>query len=380
MVCLGVIGVAPAIGAGQQQPPRVPAEALSAADPNFGAGMKREQARTEKLRTPEARAERQRSRDRYRDLTAPAALDTGQAAFPAEFKGELFDGARPDPGVKVVKQLRNGTAITQSASGDKAVLQSSLPLETENAAGEQQPVDLTLASDSTGFRTRNAFVDLRIATRQAGGVSFSRGGFSIAPGGQADAAAAESADRVFFANTQTDADFVVAPRPAGAELGWQLRSPASPERLTLDVDLPAGAVLRGARTDRPIPGDPPSALEIAKGDAAIAYIQPPNAYDADGVLVPSDAMIEGDRIVVTVKHRDGEYRYPLFVDPEVQINDYNGSNWRGWGTVRDAVQSDAGHAQLLRRVGGQLRLLLRPISEHADEHRLSSHPGFDGDF
>jgi hypothetical protein len=27
------------------------------------------------------------------------------------------------------------------------------------------------------------------------------------------------------------------------------------------------------------------------------------------------------------------YRYPLFVDPEVQINDYHGSNWRGWGTV-----------------------------------------------
>lgn len=81
VVCLAVVGVAPAIGAGQQSP-RVPAEALSASDPNFGAGMKREQARTEKLRTPEARAERRRSRDRYRDLTAPAALDSGQAAFP----------------------------------------------------------------------------------------------------------------------------------------------------------------------------------------------------------------------------------------------------------------------------------------------------------
>ena len=113
VVCLGVIGVAPAIGAGQQQPPRVPAEALSAADPNFGAGMKREQARTEKLRTPEARAERQRSRDRYRDLTAPAALDTGQAAFPAEFKGELFDGARPEP-------RREGRQATAQRNGHHA--------------------------------------------------------------------------------------------------------------------------------------------------------------------------------------------------------------------------------------------------------------------
>lgn len=258
VVCLGVIGVAPAIGAGQQQPPRVPAKALSASDPDFGAGMKREQARTEKLRTPEARAERQRSRDRFRDLTAPAALDAGQAAFPDEFKGPLFDGAQPDPGVKVIKHLRNGTAVTQSASGDKAVLQSSLPLETENAAGEQQPVDLSLASDSTGFRTRNAFVDLQIAKRSSDGVSFPQGGFSISPGSGSDAAATESADRVFFANTQTDADFVVSPRPAGAELGWQLRSPASPERLTLDVELPAGAVLRRARTDKPIPGDPPN--------------------------------------------------------------------------------------------------------------------------
>jgi hypothetical protein len=307
VVCLGVVGVAPAIGAGGQPPPRVPAEALSASDPNFGASMKREQERTEKLRTPEARAERQRSRDRFRGLTAAAALGAGQAAFPDEFKGPLFDGAQPDPGVKVIKRLRNGTAVTQSASGKKAILQSSLPLETENAAGEQQPVDLSLASDSTGFRTRNAFVDLRIAKRSREGVSFPQGGFSISPGGGSDAAAADSSDRVFFANTQTDTDFVVAPRPAGAELGWQLRSPASPERLTLDLELPAGAVLRRARTDNPIPGDPPTSFEIAKGDDAIAYIQPPNAYDTDGVPVPSKAAIEGDSIVVTVKHREGDY-------------------------------------------------------------------------
>lgn len=79
----------------------------------------------------------------------------------------------------------DGTAVTQSASGGKSVLRSSLPLETENAAGEQQPVDLSLASDSTGFRTRNAFVDLRIAKRSHEGVSFPQGGFSISPGGQA---------------------------------------------------------------------------------------------------------------------------------------------------------------------------------------------------
>lgn len=329
--CLGAVGVAPAVGAGQQQHQRVPAEALSAADPNFGAGVKREETRSEQLRTPEARAERQRSRNRFRDLSTGAALDTGQAAFPHEFKGQLFDGAQPDPGVKVGKRLGNGAYVTQNASGEKTVLQSSLPLETENVAGEQQPVDLTLASEGTGFRTRNAFVDLRIAPRAGGGVSFP--GFSIAPGGRADATAAESADRVFFANTETDADFVVAPRPAGAELGWQLRSPASPERLTLDVALPAGAVLRRARTDMPIAGDPPSAFEIATGDDAIAYIQPPNAYDADGVPVPSEAVIVGDSIVVTVRHREREYRYPLFVDPEVQVKDYHGSNWRGWGTV-----------------------------------------------
>ena len=272
--------------------------------------------------------------------------------------------------MKVVKQLRNGTAITQSASGDKAVLQSSLPLETENAAGEQQPVDLTLASDSTGFRTRNAFVDLRIATRSSRRRLLLEGRLldrARRPSGCCGGR--ERRTPCFFANTQTDADFVVAPRPAGAELGWQLRSPASPERLTLDVDLPAGAVLRGARTDRPIPGDPPSALEIAKGDAAIAYIQPPNAYDADGVLVPSDAMIEGDRIVVTVKHRDGEYRYPLFVDPEVQINDYNGSNWRGWGTVATPYNPTPGTRNYYGASAADCALL-RPISEHADEQRL----------
>lgn len=332
VLCVGVIGVAPAIGAGQQQP-RVPAGALSATDPDFGAGMKRERARAERLRSPEARAERRRSRERHRGLSAAAALDAGQAAFPEEFQAPLFDGARPDPGIRVVRRLRNGAAVAQSASGEKSILQSTVPLETENAAGDVKPVDLSLAADGAGFRTRNALVDLRVSRRSRGGVAFADGGFSVAPGGGSDAAAAESSDRVFFANTQTDADFVVAPRPAGAELAWQLRSPASPERLALDVELPAGAVLRRAQTDHPIPGDPPSAFEIAKGDDAIGYIQPPNAYDADGVPVPSAAAIDGDSIVVTVKHRDGDYRYPLFVDPEVQVKDQHGSNWNGWGTV-----------------------------------------------
>lgn len=341
VVCLGAVGVAPAIGAGQLEP-QIPAEALSADNPRFGVSMKREEAKGERLRTPAARAERQRSRTRHRGLTRTAALALGKAAFPDEFVGQLFDGSQPDRGMKVVERLRGGAAIAETASGQKTVLQSSAPLVTESAAGDEKPVDLTLASDDAGFRTRNALVDLRIAKRSGDGVEFPDGGFSVAPGGQTDVAAVESTDRVFFANTQTDTDFMVAPRPAGAELGWQLRSPYSPQRLTLDVDMPAGAVLRKARTDTPIPGDPPTSFEIAKDDKALGYLHQPNAYDSDGVPVRSHAKIDGDTVVVTVEHREGDYRYPLFVDPEMQINDYAGNNWAGWDP---AINGSYGYAK-----------------------------------
>ena len=146
--------------------------------------------------------------------------------------------------------------------------------------------------------------------------------------------------RVFFANTQADTDFFVTPQPSGAELWWQLRSPASPERLVLNVDLPEGAVLRRARSKNPIPGDPPRAIEIARGDKALGYIYPPVAYDADHQPVASAAAIEGDRVVVTVEHRGKDLRYPLAVDPEVvQPNAYGSIGWIGWNWAQDPAQA-----------------------------------------
>src|SRR2546430_13752460 len=53
-------------------------------------------------------------------------------------------------------------------------------------------------------------------------------------------------DRVFFANVAADTDFLDAPVPLGVEVLWQLRSPASPTALSLNLKLPAGASLQGA--------------------------------------------------------------------------------------------------------------------------------------
>lgn len=330
VLSLGVVGVAPAIGAGAQHSSS--SGTLSVTDLTVDAQVKRDNARLQRWRSPEARAARKRSRTAHRGLSAAGALDAAQAAFPMEFKASLFNGSRPDPGVKVVKRLPGGAAVTQNAAGDKSVLQSSLPLETQNGAGEEAPVDLGLITDTKGFRTRNALVDLTVGKRSSAGFELPTVDVSIAPGGS-DAPATESDDRVFFANTQTDADFMVMPRPDGAAVGWHLRSADSPEQLTLDVDVPAGAVLRRARTDHPIPGDPPRSFEIAKGGVALAYISPPNTYDADGVPVPSDARLQGEKIIVSVDHRAGDYHYPLFVDPIVSANDTDGSSWAGWTTT-----------------------------------------------
>ena len=141
----------------------------------------------------------------------------------------------------------------------------------------------------------------------------------------------KTAGRVFYSETQTDTDFIVSPTATGTEFSWLLRSPDAPQRLILNVDLPAGAAIRRVRTDKPIAGDPPKSLEIVAGGDVIAYVRPPIVYDADGVSVASEMTVEGrDKIVITAEHRDQDLRYPLNADPVVELQSNQWAPWYGW--------------------------------------------------
>ena len=73
---------------------------------------------------------------------------------------------------------------------------------------------------------------------------FAGSDLGLRPDGAAPTAGVEQDDRVFYADVDTDTDFVSTPTRDGAEVLWQLRSPEAGDELSLDVDVPAGATMR----------------------------------------------------------------------------------------------------------------------------------------
>ncbi len=114
---------------------------------------------------------------------------------------------------------------------------------------------------------------------------------------------------MFYPEIAADTDYVAAATRAGAQVMWQLRSPQAPERLGLDVDVPAGASLRIVAGD----------VEIVDSDGAVlSVITAPVAIGADGADVPAAFRFVDGRLVVEVEHHDRDVAYPIMVDPEVR--------------------------------------------------------------
>jgi hypothetical protein len=270
--------------------------------------------------------ERQRSRAAHRGLRAAAALALARRSFPALLRGTRFDGREPAPGMNVVRQLGRGRALVEEErTGQRFVVSSTVELESSVGAGTPLPVDLGLVQTPAGFEVQNPHVPVRIAADD--GRLTVGDGVSLALAGADDTTAVPTDDRVFLSNVALDTDEILTPTATGVELSLQLRSPASPERFVLAVTLPDGAVLRRARAKRPIPGDPPESLEVARGDDVLAYVRPPLAFDADGQSVPVSMHADGNRIVLEAKHRGLDLQYPALLDPEVIAR--NGF-WEGW--------------------------------------------------
>lgn len=316
-----------------------PASSLSSAPalaPDAGAlalGADSERARVVALDSLEAQSARDDSRTAFAGLSRAGALQAGQEAFPQEFTADLPDG-QPPAGMKIVKALDARDTVDETSTGKKLLVTSPTPLEAATQTGSLKPVDLSLTQDATSFSPSNSLSDMQIAKTVRDGVTFAQGDFSIAPSTANNSSALQSDGRVFYASTNTDTDFLVTPQPAGAELSWQIRSPDAPQAFALNVDMPAGAVLRRAVSDHPIAGDPPTAIEIDQGTQTLGYVYAPIAYDSDGTPVPSQADIVGNKIVIHVEHHDQDLHYPLLVDPQVTVmGGYTqpiSNGWDGW--------------------------------------------------
>ncbi len=276
------------------------------------------------LRTSEAREARLRSREAFKALAPTEAVELARREFAPETRGPVFRAVRP--GERIVETLGRSGAVVEHADGTRGILRST----TEVAVGDRA-VDLTLAEQPDGdFAPVTSATPVEIGGTAPEGLTMGDEQIGVTLAGAEPVAGVLRDDRVFWAGAATDSDYFVTPVPGGVETFLQLRSGASPERHTLELDLPAGAVVRRARTDNPIPGDPPRAMEIVADGKPAAFVYPPLSYDADGTAVPTDFTVDTEGIHLDVAHRDGDFRYPLLVDPTIIARGESHNGWPGW--------------------------------------------------
>jgi RHS repeat-associated protein len=280
------------------------------------------EAREAQLDSPEAVAERERSRTQYEGIGG------GEAVALAE---RVFDIGRPSwspPGGEagqITKYLGAGMAQERTPGGTSLLLQSSIPLRSAVGSGQLEPVSLALGEAQGEYRPANPLVPVAISKSAAGGVSLPLE-VSVAPARTGGSEASSLVgDRVVYPGTAPDTDFMVEPAPAGVETSWQLLSQASSEDNALEFRLPAGASLR-------LSASVPRGAEVVREGQPLALIPPAYAVEADGSTLPVSYAVSGTTLTTHVD-LSGSVAFPVMVDPLIVGYDgesFGANVWYGW--------------------------------------------------
>jgi RHS repeat-associated protein len=327
-----------------------PREQRDGPDPNTGAALEaaRQAQRDEDGRRADrdsaaGREERARSRTAYRDQDREHAIETGRRQFPEALAAPALEWP-PLRGREAITRYRGShEALVREPNGHHAILDSTVPLVGHTPDGDTAPVDLDLVDRGGTLEPRSAPVRMRIPENAAGHVTLGADALRVRLDGAAASAATVKDGKAFYPNVLPDTDFVVQPTPVGGELSLVLRSPASPSRPALRLDLSPSEHLRMARDGSP-------AAEVVTSDGRVAEVSPPAAYDAQGAPVDVRYAVAGDRLELIVDHAS-DHAYPVYVDPTFGIYDGNGTSpcptggtnsdgtrcdgwyWPGWGVV-----------------------------------------------
>jgi RHS repeat-associated protein len=194
------------------------------------------------------------------------------------------------------------------AEGQPVLIESTLPLQTENADGEKEAVDLTLRSpEGSGGELApvNPLAELSIPAHLGEGIILGEVQIQVA-GAAGEAAPTNVEDQyAFYPNVVENTDLVVAPTATGAETMTTIRSAEAPTTTTYDLSLPEGATLQA--TDH-------GGAEVTQGGRAGLVVPPPTAIDAAGDPVPVELVVDGESIHV-IASPGPEASYPILVDP-----------------------------------------------------------------
>ncbi|HTA12020.1 MAG TPA: DUF6531 domain-containing protein, partial [Solirubrobacteraceae bacterium] len=285
---------------------------------------------------PAAVAARVVSASKFEHLSTAQAATVAREAFPRVVEDPAGGVPRLPAGESVVSFLTDRAARVDLGGGRHGVIESLAPIAVETSPGRRAPVDLSLVEVAGGFEPSRPVVGVRIPKHVSEGVRLAGTSVSLTPvdgSGSALGGAEGIVDGagVLYANTQSDADTLVKPTASGFEADTMLRSVESPERLAFRVGLPAGARLVAEK-------DGAGAAVVARG-RVVAVVSEPTAVDVAGTTVPVSMTVAGDLLELTVRHRAGEYQYPIAVDPDVVATDEQLSVREGYYQSRWKVET-----------------------------------------
>lgn len=305
------------ITAGQTKQPEAAVGAARAAHADH---MSREQhaadrRRAKWLRSPAARHQRRTSRTRFRDLGPTEALATLVHHQPSIAERDPVIAPHLRSSERIVSYPSTDAALVErtgpNGKARRAMAQSvGVPIAVADPAHPQaplKPIDLSLVDAGDGFRPARGSVSVKLPKlanlRANVGDAFTVGFTKSA----AQATVIEG-KKAFYPTIAPDTDAVLEPANTGLELSWILRSPAAPKSLPLDVTGIAG----GAVTPS-VERDGSASLNVDGG--VIGGVAAPEAWDAQGTLVPTRLAVVNGQLTVEVSHTDRRYAYPIAVDP-----------------------------------------------------------------
>ena len=297
----------------------------------IGEYEREERAHEAWLATPEATLQREQSRRTYTGLSATESQELLRRAFPQELEALNSDPSRYLSDARLVATLGASGAVVKDGS-ESSLLETTVPLRTEDEEGKLAKVDLSLESTASGFETDNAVADLRLPDSADESIEVGEEGVEISQQGAAATAAHRFGDKnLFYPSVLPDTDLMASATSFGAELYDLLRSEDSPEDLRFHIAVPRGVELRS---------DGRGGAEVLRDGKRLTLIPKPSAKDAQGTDVPLQSEVEGGSLVVHVHHHADDYAYPILVDPIVEDWVNQGQNWYGgnnWGALSNGA-------------------------------------------
>lgn len=267
---------------------------------------------------------RQRSRSAHEGENRDQAVGVAKQSFGVD--RPLWRGPGASDGATIERYVGDHQAVERVGSR-RLLVSSVLPLVVGDSSGVKRPVSLTLTDSGDAWAPAQPLVDVRVAKNTSAAISLA-GGIEVTPGSaQSTQAPTIAGNRVVYANSARDSDFMVEPVPAGAETMWQLRSERSPTSEQLRFRLPPGAQLQMSSTLH-------GAAEVVRNGQQLLQIPAAVARDASGAPVPVSMSVSGTDTLDVRVDLSGSVHFPVLVDPALQESNgasNNANQWQGWG-------------------------------------------------